>query len=211
MSLQNIFNRKTAVLLLIIFGVLLAISPAGMRKATTLSPREVASSVINKSDHVTAEDLAALIIDKDPNLLIVDLRSAEEYNQFHIEGAINIPLSQLFEEESLEMLSPDYNIVVYSNGGTHSAQAWVLLKQMGIDCYTLLGGLNYWAEAIMNPEPPDDLAADSEILQYQFRKSASGYFKNGNITIEQDTRESTPPPAPKRTFKRKKKSGDEGC
>jgi rhodanese-related sulfurtransferase len=211
MSVQNVFNRKTAVLLLLIFGALLAISPAGMRKATTLSPREVASDVINRSDHITAEELAALIIDKDPNLLIVDLRSAEEYNQFHIEGAINIPLSQLFEQESLDMLSPDYNIVVYSNGGTHSAQAWVLLKEMGINCYTLLGGLNYWAEAIMNPEPPDDLAADSEILQYQFRKSASGYFNNGT-TIEQETKESnTPPPAPKRTFKRKKKSGDEGC
>jgi hypothetical protein len=109
------------------------------------------------------------------------------------------------------MLSPDYTIVVYSNGGTHSAQAWVLLKQMGIECYTLLGGLNYWAGAIMNPQPPDDLAADSEILQYQFRKSASGYFNGGNTVTEQNTRENTPPPVPKRTFKRKKKGGDEGC
>lgn len=211
MKLHEIFNRKSAVLLLIIFGALLAISPAGMRRAATLSPREITSSVINRSDHITAEELAALIIDKNPDLLLVDLRPAEEYNQFHIEGAVNIPFSQLFEEESLDMLSPDYTIVLYSNGGTHSAQAWVLLKQMGIDCYTLLGGLNYWAEAIMNPQPPDDLAADSEILQYQFRKSASGYFNTGGVTVEQDTKEATTPAAPKKTIKRKKKGGDEGC
>lgn len=211
MNLQDIFNRKTAVLLLIILGVLLAISPAGMRKAGTLSPKEIGNSVINKSDHISAEDLAALIIDKSPDLLLVDLRPAEEYDQFHIEGAVNIPLSQLFERESLDMLSPDYTIVLYSNGGTHSAQAWVLLKQMGIDCYTLLGGLNYWAEAIMNPQPPGDLAADSEILQYQFRKSASGYFNSGGVAAEQDTKEAPAPSEPKKKITRKKKGGDEGC
>jgi rhodanese-related sulfurtransferase len=107
------------------------------------------------------------------------MRSAEEFAQYHIPGEMNIPFTKLFDEEAKEMLSGDETIVLYSNGGTRAAQAWVLLKQMGIESYVLLGGLNYWTEAILNPKAPNTLAADSEILKYQFQKSAAGYFAPG--------------------------------
>ena len=148
MSVQNVFNRKTAVLLLLIFGALLAISPAGMRKATTLSPREVASDVINRSDHITAEELAALIIDKDPNLLIVDLRSAEEYNQFHIEGAINIPVSAIYSR--LGEIPKDSLIIVYCDGsscGRSSNAASILIDSGYTQIFNLVGkGIHEWVE-----------------------------------------------------------------
>jgi hypothetical protein len=109
-------------------------------------------------------------------------------------------------------LSDEYTIVLYSNGGTHAAQAWVMLRQFGIQGYVLLGGLNYWASAILNPQPPGDLAADSEILQYQFRRSAAGYFNGGGLAIEgSNSSEKEIRPKPKIKLFKKKKKGEEGC
>ncbi|MFQ5709028.1 MAG: hypothetical protein ACE5HO_16345, partial [bacterium] len=75
----------------------------------------------------------------------------------------------------------------------------------------LMGGLNYWAKAILNPQPPGDLVADPEILQYQFRKSASSYFNGGGGVSKQQaaTKPARPKFRPKLNLK--KKSAEEGC
>lgn len=179
MNWRMLLDRRFGVALLIFLGVLLAFSPAGTRRAASFSPQALAETITNESDHIAAEELAKWLIDKKPDLVVVDMRSAEEFAQYHIPGAVNIPFHKLFEAEAHETLSTGNTIVLYSNGGTHAAQAWVLLKQMAVESHVLLGGLNYWVEAILNPAPPSNLAADSEILKYQFQKSASGYFAPG--------------------------------
>ena len=211
MQLTQIFDRRLAVGLLLVLGALLALSPAGLRQAEQLSAQDISHMVTGKSDHVTAEEVSAWIIDKQPDLLIVDLRSSEEYQQYHLPGAVNIPLTRLFEPESLDQLSDLYTIVLYSNGGTHAAQAWVLLQQMGIKSYVMLGGLNYWVDAILNPQPPGDLAADSEILQYQFRKGASGFFNGGGVSVEQENQPAQSDATRPKLPPRRKKKGEEGC
>jgi len=212
MKLNEILNKRTSAFLLLIIGVLLAISPAGTRVAYDLSPNEIAAVIASESDHVSAEDVAAWIIDKRVDLFIADIRTADEYNKYHIPGAVNIPFTRLFEQESIDMMDSDYLVVLYSNGGTHAAQAWVILQQMGIESYVLLGGLNYWIDSILNPIPPDDLVADSEILQFEFQKAASGYFNSGGMTVDQSQVDETQtkPIIPKRKFGKRKKA-DEGC
>ncbi len=211
MNWRMLLDRRFGVALLVLLGVLLAFSPAGTRKASTFSPQELAEAITNESDHIAAEELAKWLIDKKPDLLVVDMRSAEEFAQYHIPGAVNIPFTKLFEPEAQEILSSDKTIVLYSNGGTHAAQAWVLLKQMGIESYVLLGGLNYWAEAILNPKAPNALAADSEILKYQFQKSASGYFAPGGA-VAAPADSATAPAKPKAQIDlNKKKKARAGC
>lgn len=207
MNWRMLLDRRFGVALLILLGVLLALSPAGTRKAATLSPQALAEAIANESDHIAAEELAKWLIDKKPDLLVVDMRSAEEFAQYHIPGAVNIPFAELFEGESQEMLSGDKTIVLYSNGSTHAAQAWVLLKQMGIESFVLLGGLNYWTEAILNPQAPSGLVADAEILKYQFQKSASGYFAPGGaVSAAADSSRTTVKPKVQIDVKKKKKA-----
>jgi thiosulfate/3-mercaptopyruvate sulfurtransferase len=65
----------------------------------------------------------------EPDLLVVDIRPASEYQAFHIRGAINLTLDKLSEE-----LAPYKNrgiIVLYSNGMTHPAQARDSLFRQG--------------------------------------------------------------------------------
>lgn len=207
MNWRILLDRRFGVALLILLGAMLALSPAGTRKANMISPQALAEAITNESDHIAAEDLAKWLIDKKPDLLVVDMRSAEEFTQYHIPGAVNIPFTKLFEPEAQEILAGDKTIVLYSNGGTHAAQAWVLLKQMGSESYVLLGGLNYWTEAILNPKALNDLVADSEILKYQFQKSASGYFSPGGaVSASADSSRATAKPKVQIDVKQKKKA-----
>jgi rhodanese-related sulfurtransferase len=211
MNWRILLDRRFGVALLILLGVLLALSPAGTRKAATFSPQALAEAITNESDHLVAEELAKWLIDKKPDLLIVDMRSAEEFAQYHLPGAVNIPFNKLFEPEAQETLSNDITIVLYSNGGTHAAQAWVLLKQMGIDSFVLLGGLNYWTEAILNPQAPNDLVADAEILKYQFQKSAAGYFAPGGAVAAPADSAATPAKPKISIDPKQKKKARAGC
>jgi rhodanese-related sulfurtransferase len=211
MKWRALLDRRFAMALLLILGALLAFSPAGTKKVSTFSPQDLAAAITNESDHIAAEELAKWLIDKKPDLLVVDMRSSEEYSQYHIPNAVNIPFTKLFEPEALEKLRAEQTVVLYSNGGTHAAQAWVLLKQMGIESLVLLGGLNYWAVAILNPKAPSELVADSEILKYQFQKSAAGYFAPGGAVAAPADSAATPA-KPKMSFDPKqKKKARAGC
>ncbi len=203
----NIFNRSFAVVILLILGILLAISPAGTRTPEYFSSDEITGLIASKSNFVTAEDVARMIIDKTPDLLLVDIRTPAEYEQYHLEGAYNIPLDKMFEKESQGILLSEMTIVLYSNGSTNAAQAWLLLQQKGIQTYVLQGGMNYWAEVILNPTPPGDLVADSEILLYQFRMGASAYFSGSGVVSSQAAKTGNSKGALKPLPKKKKKKG----
>lgn len=63
---------------------------------------------------ITAQELRQKK-EKDPDLLVVDLREAAQYQQSHIDGAVSFPMaptfwSKLFKRRSLKkLLGPDYN------------------------------------------------------------------------------------------------------
>jgi len=209
MSLDQKFNPRFGAIILVLLAALLAISPAGLLKSTKLPIDKITTAILSNSDFVTAEDLADWIINKKPNLQIIDLRTPEEYNQYHIPGAMNVSLSKLFKHPYLDQLRNRKVKIIYSNGERYASQAWVMLKQKGIESYVLLGGLNYWAKAILYPHPPGELAADTEILQYHFRKAASGYFNGGSIAAT--TNKVAKPRKHKKIILQKAEEEDEGC
>ncbi len=210
MKLQQIFTKEVGILIFLILGALLAISPAGEKTFQRFSAQDIANSILSQSDYVTAEQLADWLINKKPGITIIDLRRKDEYLQYHIDGAEHIPLGQLFTPENLRWLRRTKTLVLYSNGDRYSAQAWVLLKALGIDSYFLLGGLNYWAKAILNPTPPDDLSSDSEVLQFDFRKAASRYFNQGGIAVQQN-QPKVQKPKKRRIILQESEEEDEGC
>ena len=74
--------------------------------------------------------------------LLVDVRSTQEYNEGHLEGAINIPVYDL--ENKIYML-PNKNeeIVVYCASGHRSRQAKEILENYGYgNVYNLRNGLD---------------------------------------------------------------------
>ena len=90
------------------------------------------------------EDLRRLSADKSNRVLVIDVRSPEEYNEGHIPAAINIPLQDL--PDGLTDAGKDTRVVtVCGKGGGLSAAAAGILKANGYrHAQYLCGGTLGW-------------------------------------------------------------------
>jgi len=71
---------------------------------------------------------------------IIDVRGKEEYEEGHIEGAVNIPTPKLRSE--YKELDRDKTYIVNCNTGHRSSLAASILKQHGFtEVYNLAGGM----------------------------------------------------------------------
>ena len=97
---------------------------------------------------ITPKSLFAWLHNEDPDdqPLVVSIRNHEQYENGHIKGSINIPLSQLAQRESLQQLSPDKTIVVVSNDGMSGSQAMAILNIIGYNAISHLFGMTGWTE-----------------------------------------------------------------
>lgn len=69
----------------------------------------------------------------DNGAIILDVRTPQEYNQGHIENAVNIPVNTL--EANLNKLDKDKPIITCCQSGTRSAFAEKILNQHGFKVY----------------------------------------------------------------------------
>jgi parallel beta-helix repeat protein len=106
-----------------------------------LMPTSFAAGYID----LTVSD-AKTMIDSTPSLVILDVRTAEEYTSGHIQNAVNIPLAEL--EARLGELDSTSQILVYCALGGRSATASQLLTDNGfLYVYNMLNGLSAWTAA----------------------------------------------------------------
>ncbi len=64
---------------------------------------------------------------------IIDVRTTAEYQGGHVEGSINIPLSQLVDHVDQIRAMPQPIVLCCASGG-RSGQATGYLQSIGIDC-----------------------------------------------------------------------------
>ena len=78
----------------------------------------------------------------DPDGLLLDVRTAEEYASGHIPGSVNVPL------ETLSRFDADVPgaIYVYCRSGSRSARAAALLAQMDYEAVNIGGIIDYRGE-----------------------------------------------------------------
>ena len=102
------------------------------------------------SDHFAPIELADRLVSGDTSIMLVDIRTPGEFDQFHIRSAVNIQV-----EDLPILLAPhkkNRHIVLYSNGMTHSAQARDSLFRLGFsDVYFLTDGLEGFLEICLKP------------------------------------------------------------
>lgn len=78
---------------------------------------------------------------KTDDAVLLDVRTAEEYRDGHIEGSINLPLDRIM---AIENTVKDNNtpLFVYCYSGSRSGQAAAYLKRMGYTNTTNIGGIS---------------------------------------------------------------------
>ncbi len=93
-------------------------------------------------------------LQKDPNAVILDVRTEDEWNEGYISNAINIDIykGQGFIYK-VEVLDKNKNYYVYCKAGGRSAQACSIMNQMGFEnTYNLEGGFMNWEGEVTLPK-----------------------------------------------------------
>jgi rhodanese-related sulfurtransferase len=85
----------------------------------------------------------------DPGFVILDLRSPADYVSGHLEGAINLEYVSPFSfEKAVHNLDRSKRYLIYCYGGGRSAEAAILMEELGFDkIYDMTQGLNAWRVA----------------------------------------------------------------
>ena len=84
----------------------------------------------------------------DSSVVVLDVRTASEYAEGHIEGSINLDQGQSdFMEQARAALPADRKIAIYCRSGRRSANAAGRLADEGYLCVNLKGGIIAWKES----------------------------------------------------------------
>ena len=81
-------------------------------------------------------------LDQQEDVVIVDVREKEEYEEGHLPHAVLVPLSILDTEAT--KLSKDQTLYVYCRSGQRSRTAVKKLKAMGYEHVYNVGGMIHW-------------------------------------------------------------------
>ena len=93
---------------------------------------------------IAMTELRRLLKQSPGKVMVIDVRSPDEYLNMHIPGAINIPNGEL-QNRLAELPKQKQIITACGKGGGRSEQAATLLKENGFEKTAwLCGGTNGW-------------------------------------------------------------------
>ena len=115
-----------------------------------VSVRALLTDVASAADHVAPEELAAALYNRDPGVLVVDIRPLDEYNAFHIRGAVQVNMPDL--PAFVSARTDKTRIVLYSNGMVHPSQSRDQLYRSGFrNVFILTDGLDGFIDRCLKP------------------------------------------------------------
>ena len=157
----------------------------------TIDLKDLARTIESEGDHVEADQFADWIMLKS-RMRVIDLRDSLSFASYHIPTAQLLSMEELLEERRPK----EEMLVLYSEGGIHAAQAWILLKAKGLaNVYTLKGGLNAWKEEILFPVLSETASPEERVL-FAKRKDLSAYIGRESPPVRHDTTATTAKPRP---------------
>lgn len=97
--------------------------------------------IYRSKENLTKEELKE-VLKNYSNVILLDVRSHQEYEEGHINGAINIPTYELYRSAPRVLKDKDAIIIAYCTVGVRSKHAIDVLRKMGYkNLYHLSGGI----------------------------------------------------------------------
>lgn len=88
-------------------------------------------------------------LDEGKDFVLLDVRTPEEYEEGHIEGALNIPLKELAYEVENEIPDVETAIYLYCRSGVRVITAGHILYDLGYENVYNMGGILSWPYEIV--------------------------------------------------------------
>jgi rhodanese-related sulfurtransferase len=117
--------------IIILLGVLLSIYACQSSNGQTVLTPSQYQTAINKSDKV----------------IIIDVRTPDEYKEGHLKNAINVDYYNNQFSVIMSTYPKDANIYLYCRSGNRSGKAASILKDLGYtNVFDMAGGFTAWTE-----------------------------------------------------------------
>ncbi len=100
------------------------------------------NSIPDSGSNIVASDVIAPKIDAG-DVVVVDIRKADDYAISHIDGAVNIPFGENMQE-NFENLPTDKQILVTCYSGQTAGQTVAVMRALGYDAISLKSGMKGW-------------------------------------------------------------------
>lgn len=143
----NKYVNVKKIFLCITIGTLVTIGGCGNtnRNKNNKDNSEVTSMEKETKEFITiSQKEARKIMEEDEDVIILDVRTLEEYESGHIKDAILIPYDEV--KEMARSVIPDRNslVLVYCRSGSRSKIASQTLVKMGYTNVREFGGISSW-------------------------------------------------------------------
>jgi len=210
---SNLSTPKKLAFVALVLGIvaLFAGSPYSGSQVK-VNTKDIALSTVKNSDKIKPLELADWIIQGKADYTLVDLRNEDQYSQYFIPTAVNIPLPQIDESDLLR----NQKIILYTDDDLNAAQAWFILKSKNFKgVYLLDGGLKKWQDDVLFPKLAVN-ASKEDVAEFEKIKEISKYFGGSAQTDSSQVSETkvnlpTPQVTTSPTVTKTKKKKREGC
>ncbi len=142
------FIKKNALFLsaLVVVIIIILIIAISNRPSVTykMTKDNLVTLLKDSSQLISPVELDALLEQKKGTLVMVDIRSFEEYSKGHIKESVNIPVMNLLDKNALsffdELSSKGQEAILYGDDQLQANGPWLLLKQVGVKNVKILQG-----------------------------------------------------------------------
>lgn len=107
------------------------------------SPEASAAGGESAYHSITAQE-AKELMDGEEDVIVVDVRTQEEYDAAHLPGAILIPNETISDVQPDALTDLDAKLIVYCRTGVRSKQASDKLVEIGFTDVNDMGGIQDW-------------------------------------------------------------------
>jgi phage shock protein E len=131
-------------------GISLLLASCGGAEPAADAADDAATEIsgISGISTISVDAAAAIAADPPADLVLLDVRTPEEFADGHLEGAVLIDFYDADFAEQLAALDPDVPYLVYCRSGNRSGQAMSVMEELGFtSAVDVDGGIVAWAAA----------------------------------------------------------------
>ena len=148
--MKNILRNKkvnVGISAFLLLGLLSGCTAANT--SNTVNTKETSQTAKKTAATNISPEEAKKRLDSEKGIILLDVRTQEEYDGGHIKNSVLIPVDKLKEDAGSKLKDKEAVIFVYCRSGNRSTTAANLLIELGYKNVYNLGGINRWPYEII--------------------------------------------------------------
>ena len=116
--MSNAYKLILALLLILAFGLILL---PEVNHPEKVKPEQLFQKINSTARFLSPDHVAEKLINEDPSIFLIDVRSGDQYVDYSLPGAFNIPLDEMALPNWEEYFTQEgVDVVLFSNSDLHA-------------------------------------------------------------------------------------------